>query len=88
MKRILPILFLLALLCGCAAPKPEEQPQESTTQPTEPPVVNTYVADSDIEKQTSAANGSIGFAVAIFMVKESLYCKSRASIKIRKFTAT
>lgn len=52
MKRILPLLFLLALLCGCKNSEP------APTTPAAPPVQTgpgTYIADSRFEKETGGA---------------------------------
>ena len=57
MKRILPIILLLALLCGCA--NSEGEPTQSggspTTQPTQTVSVSTYVSNSNIEQLTGGA---------------------------------
>lgn len=55
MKRILPILLLLALLCGCANTETDEQTAQNTSQPTQAAPVSTYLSDSDIEQQTGGA---------------------------------
>lgn len=55
MKRILPIILLLVLLCGCGNDTPPEETEASTSQPTQAAVVSTYIAGSDIEQQTNGA---------------------------------
>ena len=51
MKRILPLLTLALLLCGCGSEQP--QPTE-TTAPTEPAVVKLYTPSS-LEQQVNGA---------------------------------
>lgn len=53
MKRILPLLTILLLLCGCGNAKPE--PVETTTATTEPVIVKLYMPQSAAEQQTSGA---------------------------------
>lgn len=52
MKRILPILALLLLLCGCGNTEP--LPTE-TTLTTEPEIVKLYTPQSSVEQQTNGA---------------------------------
>lgn len=54
MRRILPLVFLLVLLCGCKNSElpPAEIPTEPIVEPTEP---GTYIPGSEIEKQTIGA---------------------------------
>ena len=54
MRRILPLMFLLVLLCGCKNSElpPAETPTEPIVEPTEP---GTYTPGSEIEKQTIGA---------------------------------
>lgn len=53
MRRILPILLLLALLCGCANEKTDAT--DGAIEPTGETVVSTYVSGSDMEQQTEGA---------------------------------
>ena len=57
MKRLLSLVLILLLLCGCAAPRPDVT--ETTHAPTEPTTVQEpfgyYLPGSALEKQTGGA---------------------------------
>lgn len=55
MKRVLPILLLLILLCGCANGDTPEQTGEGTSQTTQAASVSTYIPNSEVEQQTNGA---------------------------------
>ena len=55
-KRIVLLLLIALLLCGCtAAPAEETQAEIPQTQPPEEEVITLYDADSEMEKATDSA---------------------------------
>lgn len=55
MKRIMPIILMMVLLWGCANESENESTAATTTAPTEPVPVNTYIPDSSVEQTTNGA---------------------------------
>ena len=55
MKRMLPIILLLVILCGCGNNTKPDQTEANTSQPTQAANVHTYIPDSQIEQQTNGA---------------------------------
>lgn len=55
MKRMLPIILLLVILCGCGNDTKPDQTEANTSQPTQASNVHTYIPDSQIEQQTNGA---------------------------------
>ena len=55
MKRMLPIILLLVILCGCGNNAQPDQTEANTSQPTQAANVHTYIPDSQIEQQTNGA---------------------------------
>lgn len=53
MRKILPILALIVLLCGCSNAEP--LPTETSAPTTEPVAVKLYIPQSQLEQQTAGA---------------------------------
>ncbi|MBR2309681.1 MAG: hypothetical protein IKA47_04020 [Oscillospiraceae bacterium] len=55
MKRFIPLILLILLLCGCGKEPPPETTAATTTAPTVPAEIHTYTPASEVENASSGA---------------------------------